>query len=457
MQDSPALRGALRVVRALRERGFRALFAGGCVRDTVMGLQPRDYDIATDAGPEEVVRLFPKTCEVGAQFGVVRVRLDGRDYEVARFRRDAAYADGRHPDRVIYADEREDALRRDFTLNGMFYDPVEGRLIDHVGGRADIQRRVIRAIGDPERRFAEDHLRLMRAVRFAARYHYAVEDATLAAVRRLNHEIVTVSRERVRDELLKTLTEGGAPLGVRMLIDLGLMRHILPEVCALAGVPQPKAFHPEGDVLTHTLIMLGLMRDPTPTLAMGVLLHDIGKPPTYEVTDRIRFNNHPKVGEKMARGVCARLRLSSDETGQTAALVREHLQFMHVRDMRPSTLKRFLRQERFEEHLELHRLDCLASHGDLSNWAFCREALDRLGPEEIRPDPLIDGHDLISLGYRPGPPFKRVLRAVEDAQLEGRVRSREEALALAREEFKKIQPSAISYQQSAKPEEQGFG
>lgn len=438
MQDTPALRGALQVVRTLREHGFRALFAGGCVRDTVMGLQPRDYDIATDAGPDEVVRLFPKTCEVGAQFGVVRVRLDGRDYEVARFRKDAGYADGRRPDQVIYSDEREDALRRDFTLNGMFYDPVEGRLIDHVGGQADVKRRIIRAIGDPERRFAEDHLRLMRAVRFAARYHYAVEDATLAAVRRLSHEIVTVSRERIRDELLKILTEGGAPLGVRMLIDLGLMRRILPEVCALVGVPQPKAFHPEGDVLLHTLILLGLMRDPTPTLAMGVLLHDIGKPPTYEVADRIRFNNHPKVGEKMARGICARLRFSSDQTEQIAALVRDHLQFMNVRAMRPSTLKRFLRQEHFEEHLELHRLDCLASHGDLSNWAFCKEALERIGPEEIRPAPLINGDDLVALGYRPGPSFRRVLTAVEDAQLEGRIGSREEALALARVEFEKM-------------------
>jgi poly(A) polymerase len=332
----------------------------------------------------------------------------------------------------------------------MFYDPAGGRLIDYVGGQADVRRRLIRAIGDPERRFAEDHLRLMRAVRFAARYHYAVEDETLTAVRRLSHEIATVSRERIRDELLKTLTEGGAPLGVRMLIDLGLMSHLIPEVCVLNGVPQPRAFHPEGDVLVHTLIVLGLMRDPSPALAMGALLHDIGKPPTYEVADRIRFNNHPKVGEEMSRAICARLRLSSGETEQIAALVRDHLRFMHVRDMRPSTLKRFLRQERFEEHLELHRLDCLASHGDLSNWTFCKETLAQVGPEEIRPEPLISGHDLIALGHRPGPSFRRVLTAVEDAQLEGRIGSREEALALAREEFEKIQLSAVSSQQNQK-------
>ena len=437
MQDSPALSGALSVLRTLRRHGFRALFAGGCVRDEVMGLQPRDYDIATDAGPEEVARLFPRTCEVGAQFGVIRVRLDGHDYEVARFRRDAGYTDGRHPDRVVFSDEREDALRRDFTLNGMFCDPIEGRVIDYVGGQADIRARIIRAIGDPARRFAEDHLRLMRAVRFAARYHYAVESETLAAVRRLSHEIASVSRERVRDELVKVLTEGGAPLGVRMLIDLGLMRNILPEVCALQDVPQPREFHPEGDVLIHTLIALGLMRAPSPTLAMGVLLHDIGKPPTFSVADRIRFNNHPKVGERMTRDICARLRFSSDEAERIALLVRDHLKFMAVRDMRPSTLKRFLRQADFSEYLELHRIDCLASHGDLGAWAFCKETLERIGPEEIRPSPLIDGHDLIVLGYAPGPAFRAVLTAVEDAQLDGRIASRTEALTMAREMFEK--------------------
>ena len=438
MQDSPALSGALSVLRTLRRHGFRALFAGGCVRDEVMGLQPRDYDIATDAGPEEVARLFPRTCEVGAQFGVIRVRLDGHDYEVARFRRDAGYADGRHPDRVVFSDEREDALRRDFTLNGMFCDPIEGRVIDYVGGQADIRARIIRAIGDPARRFAEDHLRLMRAVRFAARYHYAVEVETLAAVRRLSHEITSVSRERVRDELIKVLTEGGAPLGVRMLIDLGLMRNVIPEVCALQDVPQPREFHPEGDVLIHTLIALGLMREPSPTLAMGVLLHDIGKPPTFLVADRIRFNNHPKVGERMTRDICARLRFSSDEAERIALLVRDHLKFMAVRDMRPSTLKRFLRQADFPEHLELHRIDCLASHGDLDNWAFCKETMERIGPEEIRPSPLIDGHDLIALGHAPGPAFRAVLIAVEDAQLDGRIASRTEALTLVREMFEKL-------------------
>ena len=438
MLETTALRGALHIIHRLRENGFRALLAGGCVRDMVMGLEPRDYDVVTDAGPEEVSRLFQKTQEVGARFGVVRVRVGDRHYEVARFRKDVGQADGRHPDRVVYSDEREDARRRDFTLNGMFYDPVMREIIDHVGGQVDIRNRLVRAIGDPDQRFAEDHLRLMRAVRFAARYHYAIEDETRGAIRRQSHDISGVSRERIRDELLKILTEGGAPLGVRLLIDLGLMQHIIPDVDSMAGVRQPRAFHPEGDVLTHTLIMLGLMRDPAPALAMGVLLHDVGKPLTYEDTDRIRFNNHVRLGEYMARRACIELRFSSEDTDRIGELVRDHHRFMHVRQMRPSTLKRFLRGRHFSDHLELHRLDCLASHGDLANWAFCLQSLERIGPEQIRPVPLICGDDLIALGFRPGPAFKVVLTAVEDAQLEGRITSREEALVLARQEFEKM-------------------
>ena len=439
LQETPALRGALEVIRILRDNGFRALFAGGCVRDMVMGIQPRDYDVATDAGQDQVVRLFPRTCEVGAQFGVVQVRIGDYRYEVARFRKDVSYTDGRHPDRVVFSDEREDALRRDFTLNGMFFDPVEDRIIDYVGGQADIRARVIRSIDDPNRRFAEDHLRLLRAVRFSARYQYAIENETLEAIRRLSHKILTVSAERIREELVKILREGGAPLGVRLMIDLGLMQHIALEICAMAGVPQPRQYHPEGDVLTHTLILLGLMREPSTTLAMGSLFHDVGKPSTFEEVDRIRFNNHPKVGEKITRDTCERLRFSSEDTDRIAELVRDHLRFIHVREMRSSTLKRFLRGANFEEHLELHRLDCLASHGDLSNWAFCKESLERIGPEEIRPPPLINGDDLISLGYSPGPFFKVVLNAVEDAQLEGSVASRGEALDLVQKEFERLE------------------
>lgn len=438
MDNAETRMGALEIVRRLQARGFRALWAGGCVRDMAMGQPPRDYDIATNAGLQEVIGIFPHAQRVGAHFGVVLVRLGNHRYEVARFRRDLAYSDGRHPDGVVFADEREDAERRDFTINGMFYDPIADEMLDYVGGRADIQKKVIRTIGDPQARFREDRLRMLRAVRFACRYHWPIEEQTRRAIAELSPGIDAISSERVRDEVVKILTEGGAPWGVRCLIDLGLMAVFLPEVVAMDGVPQPPEYHPEGDVLTHTLIMLGLLRDPSPELAMGVLLHDIGKPPTYEVRDRIRFHNHTKVGREMVEEICTRLRFSCERTKHIAALVADHHKFMHVQDMRPSTLKRFLRADRFDEHLELHRVDCLACHGDLANYAFCKTALETLPPEQIRPDPLIDGHDLIAMGHAPGPVFKRVLRAVEDAQLEGRVTTREAALALAERIFESL-------------------
>ncbi len=405
------------------------------MRDMLLGREPQDYDIATDADPDEVIGIFPDALKVGAHFGVVLVRVGGHAYEVARFRKDVGYSDGRRPDRVIFSDEREDALRRDFTVNGMFYDPIGDRVIDYVGGQKDLRLKIIRTIGTPQQRFGEDRLRMMRAVRFACRYTWDIDPETFRAIGRLSATLPEVSRERVRDELIRILTEGGAPLGLRWLIDLGLMAHIAPEVLDMAGVPQPPAFHPEGDVLVHTLIMLGLMRTPSPELAMGVLLHDVGKPGTFQVADRIRFHNHTRLGAKLAGAICRRLRFSSDQSRHIVRLVADHHRFMHVRQMRSSTLKRFLRTERFEDHLELHRLDCLASHGNLENYTFCRQALETLDPEEIRPVPLITGHDLIRLGYLPGPAFKQVLSRVEDAQLEGTVADREGALALARETF----------------------
>lgn len=431
MDDTAARAGALDIVKKLQSRGYRALWAGGCVRDMLMGQAPRDYDIATNADLREVIGIFPNAREVGAHFGVVAVRLGEHTYEVARFRRDAGYSDGRHPDRVEFADEVTDAHRRDFTINGMFFDPVGNRILDYVDGQKDLARCVIRTIGSPRARFFEDRLRMLRAVRFGSRYHWAIDGDTRAAICDLCAGILFVSQERIRDELVMILTEGGAPLGVRCLIDLGLMAHIVPEVVAMDGVSQPPEFHPEGDVLIHTLIMLGLMRDPSPELAMGVLLHDVGKPRTFEVTDRIRFNNHTRVGAQMAEGICRRLRFSTNQTEHIVRLVAEHHQFMHVREMRQSKLKRFLRTERFEDHLELHRVDCLSSHGKLDNYQFCKQALEILAPDQIRPVPLITGRDLIALGYAPGPSFKRVLAAVEDAQLEGAVADRDTALALA--------------------------
>ena len=435
MDYDGAREGAHKIVRTLQGQGFRALWAGGCVRDLLMGQIPHDYDIATNADLEKVIGIFPNAQEVGAHFGVVIVRLGDYTYEVARFRRDLGYSDGRHPDGVVFVDEEEDAGRRDFTINGMFYDPVADVVLDYVGGQADLKKRVIRTIGDPYARFNEDRLRMFRAVRFASRYQWPIADETLEALRSLSHGIDVVSLERIRDELVETLTEGGAPLGVGWLIRLGLMDYIMPEVLAMDGVQQPPQFHPEGDVLTHTLMMLGLMRDPSPELAMGVLLHDVGKPKTFEMSDRIRFNNHTKVGSNLTEKICRRLRFSAAQTKHIVALVADHHKFMHVQEMRASTLMRFLRTDRFEDHLELHRVDCLSSHGKLDNFRFCKAALETLEPEHIRPDPLINGNDLIAMGHMPGPMFSQVLRGVEDAQLEGQVVTRDQALLLAEQLF----------------------
>ena len=436
---------AAEVVRRLREHGFQAYFVGGCVRDLLLRRTPDDYDVATDASPRQVLELFPRSIEVGVQFGVVLVVREGQEIAVATFRNDVLYLDGRHPEQVSYTrDPREDVLRRDFTINGLLLDPLgegrrpssrEERVIDHVGGIADLRAGIIRAIGDPERRFAEDRLRMLRAVRFAARFDFRIEPAAWNAIGRAHAGIVQVSRERVRDELLKILTEGGAARGFRLLDESGLLAVLLPEVAALKGVEQPPEFHPEGDVWTHTLLMLERLENPAPTLALGVLLHDVGKPPTFRVADRIRFDNHAPVGARMAEAICERLRLSRRETEQVTALVEYHLHFKDVPRMRPARLMRFLQMPAFDEHLELHRLDCASSHGNLDAYHFVKQKLDTMSEEELRPRPLIGGDDLIAEGYPPGPRFKEILRAVEDAQLESELHSREEALDFVRRRF----------------------
>ncbi len=436
---------AVGVVQHLRERGYQAYFVGGCVRDLLLEREPADYDVATDATPEVVLGLFPRTLAVGAQFGVVLVVEDNQQIAVATFRNDGPYPDGRHPQQVSYTrDPREDVLRRDFTINGLLYDPLpaapeQHRLLDYVSGEADLRAGLIRTIGDPGDRFSEDRLRMLRAVRFAARFGFRIEGATWDAVCGSHAAIAQVSRERVRDELLKILTEGGARRGFELLDESGLLADLLPEVAAMKGVEQPPEFHPEGDVWTHTLLMLEKLASPTPTLAptlaLGVLLHDVGKPPTFRLAERIRFDNHAPVGARMTERICDRLRLSRRDTEQVVALVEHHLRFKDVVQMRPAKLKRFLQMERFEEHLELHRLDCLSSHRNLENWEFVRQQLAATPPEEIRPRPLVTGDDLIALGYQPGPRFKEILRAVEDAQLEGEVKSKDEALTLARRQF----------------------
>ncbi len=394
--------------------------------------------------------IFPRTFAVGAKFGVVLVALDlaattdGGSLaqevciEVATFRADVSYTDGRHPDAVRFAlTPQEDVERRDFTINGMMLDPETNEVLDYVHGRDDLAAHLIRAIGDPLRRFTEDKLRMLRAVRFAARFDYRIEAATYAAIRELAPHIKQVSRERVRDEVLKMLTEGSARGAFELLDSTGLLTHILPEVAAMKGVEQPPQFHPEGDVWTHTLMMLeGLPAGISPTLALGVLLHDVGKPPTFErAPDRIRFNGHADIGTAMAGHICRRLRLSNEDTEQVMSLVANHMRFADVMKMKESTLKRFLRLPHFNEHLDLHRLDCSNSHGDLSLYEYAKEKYEHTPQDEVRPTPLLDGRDLIAAGYSPGPKFKEILAFAEDAQLEGRVHSKEEALVLVAAEF----------------------
>jgi poly(A) polymerase len=437
---------AEQIVRTLRERGHQAYLVGGCVRDLLLGREPADYDVTTDATPEDVMRIFPETWAVGVQFGVVLVPLpkdqvgkqDNDSVEVATFRCDVGSSDGRHPDQVRYSKSaREDVERRDFTINGLLLDPVTNQVLDYVGGRADLEAQIIRTIGDPHRRFAEDKLRMLRAVRFASRFGYVIEPATLAAIRVMADEIHQVSRERVRDELTRMLTEGRARDAFLLLDDTGLLEEVLPEISAMKGVEQPPQFHPEGDVFVHTLLLLEkLPPDATPTLAWGALLHDVGKPPTFRMApDRIRFDGHVEVGVSMAQEICRRLRFSNHETEQILALVANHMRFADARRMKESTLKRFIRMPHFGEHLELHRMDCLSSHGELASYEFCEEKLANLMPEEVRPAPLVTGKDLIAQGYVPGPRFKEILSQVEDAQLEARLNSKEQALQFVREQF----------------------
>lgn len=427
---------AKEVVRRLREAGHQAYWAGGCVRDLLLGREPADYDVATAATPEQVLRLFPRAIAVGAQFGVLRVQIEGHHIEVATFRSDHGYADGRHPREVHYSSApEEDVRRRDFTINGLLYDPLEEKTLDFVGGGDDLRAGLIRTIGEPAERFAEDKLRLLRAIRFAARFSYRIEEKTWAALRAGREGIRQVSRERIRDELLKMLTEGAARRAFELLEASGLLGILLPEVARMKGVQQPPEFHPEGDVWVHTLLMLEKMERPTPTLALGALLHDVGKPPTFRLADRIRFDNHCEIGAVMAEEICERLRLSNRETERVAALVRNHLRFKDAPGMRPSTFKRFISMDGFDEHLELHRLDCLASHGDLSNWRFVKEQRESLPPEVVRPPRLLTGHDLKRMGYQPGPEMGRILAEVEEAQLEGTLKSAEQARAFVGKHF----------------------
>jgi poly(A) polymerase len=418
---------AVHICKTLAAAGYRALLAGGCVRDLLLGVEPKDYDVATSARPREVARLFDKCIEVGSAFGVQIVVLPQGQFEVATFRKDGPYLDGRHPDHVEFVDEVEDARRRDFTINAMFYDPATDAVIDYVGGQEDLRNRIVRAVGDPARRFEEDHLRLLRAVRLAARLNYALAPETFEAVRAMAHLIGHTSPERVRDEIVKILTEGGARRAFDLLDETGLLAHILPEVARMKGVEQPPEFHPEGDVFEHTLIMLDHLRNPSPALAMAVLLHDVGKPLTQTFADRIRFNNHCKVGARETEQICRRLRFSSEETQRIAWMVQNHMRVSAAPSMRESKLKRFVRQDAFPDLLELCRLDAVASHNDLDVIHWLDHYVAGLPPEGLKPPLLLRGADLLAMGYAPGPLFSEILLAVEDEQLEGKLLDSDQA------------------------------
>jgi poly(A) polymerase len=427
---------AISIVQQLRAAGYDSYFAGGCVRDMLLDKDPQDYDIATNARPEDIQRIFPVTVPVGAQFGVILVVIDGAPFEVASFRHDGPYLDGRRPSAVRFGTLEEDIQRRDFTINGMVYDPLADRVIDRVGGQDDLRRGLVRAIGDPQARFEEDRLRMIRAVRFAASLRFEIDPPTFAAIQKLALGIAVISWERIGDEITRILTEGGAQRGFELLDRSGLLEIILPEIVAMKGTAQSPDYHPEGDVFTHTLLLLSHLHSPTETLAYGCLLHDVAKPLCMRRDgDRITFYGHTEQGAEMAEAILKRLKRGRAVWERVGYLVRNHLRQVQAPQMRLSTLKRFLREDGIEELLELARIDALSSNGDLSYYRFCQERRGALKQEEIRPEPLVRGGDLIELGFKPGPQFKEILRQVEDAQLSGELHSRDEAIEWIRSNF----------------------
>lgn len=436
---------AYAVAARLQRSGYVAYFAGGCVRDALRGVPPKDYDIATNARPEQVQALFPRTLAIGAHFGVIAVREAGWQFEVASFRADGAYLDGRRPVDVSFTTPQGDAERRDFTMNGMFFDPVACQVIDYVGGQADLAAKRLRAIGDADARFREDRLRLLRAVRFAAALGFEVEDATWTALRAHASEIGAVSAERIREELVKIFRAPSRVRGFDLLDASGLMRVVLPELDACKGCEQPPQFHPEGDVFVHTRLMLSLLPEEVSTpLVFSVLLHDIGKPPTARMDDegRVRFNGHEHIGADMALKVMERLRFSRAEIDATVEAVRYHMAFKDVPNMRVAKLKRFMARPGFEDEMELHRVDCLGSHGYVDNYHFLRAKQEEFAHEPLIPKPFVNGHDLIALGLKPGPKIGEILEAAQTRQLEGAFADREAALTWVKAEY--FQPAASS-------------
>jgi poly(A) polymerase len=421
------------IVHRLKQSGHEAYFVGGCVRDFILGKVSSDYDVVTSALPDQVITLFSNTVSIGAKFGVVAVIVQNRPYEVATFRSDDIYEDGRHPSHVHFSSAKEDVFRRDFTINGLLMDPDTNEIIDYVNGRSDIEKKIIRTIGDPDSRFNEDFLRMLRAVRFAANLGFVMEPATKKAIERNSSKINQISAERLQEELGKILTRGGSSTGFELMFQTGILKDILPEIDRLKGVEQPPRFHPEGDVWRHTLNMLELLPANGETnenlcLAWGTLLHDVGKALTRSQDENgVHFYGHVRQGEEIADDIMQRLRFSRAQRETVLNLIHYHMVFMNVQKMRPGRLKRFLRMPDFNLHLELHRLDCLASHGMLDNYKFCRDQLQLLAEDDLHPPRLLTGDDLISLGFAKGKIIGEILRALEDEQLEGRIKTPEEA------------------------------
>ena len=440
--STKAEQAALLIVQHLEKAGFQAYWVGGCVRDMLMGREPKDFDVATNATPDQILSIFPRALEIGKAFGVVKVVIDGDPHDVATFRRDTSYEDGRRPTAVVFTNAEEDARRRDFTINGLFYDPVRKRVIDYVDGQKDIAVRVIRTIGHPEKRFSEDYLRMLRAIRFASILEFDIEPETLSAIRALSPRITKVSAERIQHELTRLLTESPrAGKGLKKLREAGLLKFILPEVEQLSGQEQPPVYHPEGDVFTHTVLMLDAMRNPSVQLAYSVLLHDVGKPATAEKTvepngsGRWRFHGHAKIGSEIAEQILKRLKLPSLDIEVVTHCIRNHMHFMDTQKMRKSTLRQFVGAPTFPIELELHRLDCVSSHGDLANYRFLEKFLSDLRNEPVLPAPWITGHDILSLGIPKGPQVGSWHKKAYEAQLECHFENRDELLAWLKSEL----------------------
>ncbi len=429
------------IIKILHDNGHKAFLVGGCVRDALLGIKPGEYDITTSALPGEVRKLFKRNVPIGESFGVILVLIDEMQFEVATFRQERDYTDGRHPGNVNYTvSEIEDVVRRDFTINGMLYDPIAEELHDHVNGEEDLKKGLIRPIGNAVERFNEDKLRMIRAVRFTSRFGFKMDGDTLNSISDNCSLIGSVSNERIRDEIVKIITQNNPGNGLKLLNETGLLKEILPDVHTMIGIEQPPQFHPEGDVFIHTCLVLDKLYKNTRgkyslELAMGALLHDVGKPPTFEVSDRIRFNGHDRVGAGMAKGICRNLKFSKKQIERIVSLIREHLKFKDVRNMRQSTLKRFLATPYIEEHLEMHLADCQASHGITEIYEYLKDRLENLEEDEIKPPPLVSGIDLIGLGFKPGPLFKIILDKIEEQQLEGDISNKEDALDFISKNF----------------------